>query len=97
MLDHIAIVVKNIEKSVLWYLENFNAKIKYQDETWAMLEVCNTSVALTLINQHPPHIAFKIDNESLFPEGLDIKMHRDGTKYVYQKDIDGNVIELIYY
>ena len=97
MLDHIAIVVKNIEKSVSWYLKNFDAKKAYQDKTWAMLEVCNTKIALTLACQHPPHIAFKIDNESLFPEGLDVKVHRDGTKYVYQKDIDGNVIELIYY
>ena len=58
--DHVAINVKDLELSIKWYLENLNAVIEYCDDSWAMLSIGNTKVALTLESQHPPHIAFKV-------------------------------------
>ena len=37
-IDHIAIQVKDINKSLNWYLENFNCKKIYSDKTWAFIE-----------------------------------------------------------
>jgi catechol 2,3-dioxygenase-like lactoylglutathione lyase family enzyme len=92
-LDHIAINVTDIQKSILWYVENLRAVIEYQDDTWAMLDIAGSKIALTISKQHPPHIAFTVE---------DIKdvdhpkyFHRDGSEYCYIKDIDDNTIELI--
>ena len=53
----------------------------------------NINLALVIPTEHPPHIAFTVE---------DIKdvdhpkyFHRDGSEYCYIKDIDGNTIELI--
>lgn len=96
-LDHIAVSVENIENSVSWYCKNLNAKVRYKDETWAMLSIGDTKIALTIGNTHPPHIAFSVSSTSLFPKGSKISTHRDESKYFYQKDPDGNTIEWIYY
>jgi len=96
-LDHIAINVSNIKKSVEWYCSNLDAKIEYQDDTWAMLKIGDTNVALTVKEDHPPHIGFKIENFCDLVDGSQIKKHRDGSYYVYVSDPDDNVIEKIYW
>ena len=58
MLDnihHLAIQVNNIDESISWYREKFNLNIKYQDDSWALLEFDNISIALVLKDQHPYH------------------------------------------
>ena len=54
MLDnihHLAIQVKNINESISWYREKFNLNVKYQDDSWALLEFDNISIALvSMIN-----------------------------------------------
>ena len=96
MLDHIAINVTNIEESVCWYSKSMNFETIYQDDTWALLKNGDLKLALTLPNHHPPHIAIRVNDLSQIPDGK-IGEHRDGSKYLYQKDPDGNVIEWIYY
>ena len=93
MLDHIAINVKDINESVNWYKSNFNTEVKYQDETWAMLCVNGVNLALTISKQHPPHIAFKRHE----PPPEDWKAHRDGSRYKYIEDPDGNTIEMVWW
>jgi len=95
-LDHVAIRVSNINKSLSWYRENFNCDIIYEDRTWAMIKIGDTKIAMTLGDSHPPHIAFKIEDMKHFPcIPSNIKEHRDKSKYYYQSDPDGNVIEWI--
>ena len=94
-LDHVAINVKDINESVRWYVEKLQAKIKYQDETWAMLDCGGIKLALTISEQHPPHIAFCVENLQDIPGAP--KYHRDGSAYVYNTDPDGNVIEYVYW
>ena len=94
--DHIAINVEKIEKSVKWYVEQLGAVILYKDRTWALLKVGDIKVALTLAKQHKPHIAFKVGSLSGFDKE-EVKMHRDGSQYVYKEDPDGNVIEWVRY
>ena len=97
-LDHIALNVYNISESVSWYVEYFKAHVVYQDLSWAMLEIGDTKMALTQASQHPPHIAFRVDSDLLFPcKPSEIRVHRDGSRYYYQRDPDGNTIEWIRY
>ena len=56
-IDHIAIQVKNIKKSLNWYLKNFKCKKIYADDTWAFIEFENTKLALVTKLEHPPHFA----------------------------------------
>lgn len=96
-LDHIAINVANVRKSVKWYQEKFDARVRYVDETWASLMVGDANIALTVQKQHPPHLAFRLERLSDFPEGEEIQYHRDGSAYLYTQDLDGNTIEYIYW
>ena len=96
MLDHIAINVKNIAESVSWYTQRFGFEVAYIDDTWAMMKKGDLKLALTISRQHPPHIAFRVEREEDLPED-NPREHRDKTKYVYETDPDGNVIEWIWY
>ena len=91
-IHHIAIQVENIAKSVDWYKENFDITVSYQDETWAMIDFENTSLALVIPEQHPFHFAIESKDAGSYGE---LTEHRDGTASIYIKDIDGNNVEMI--
>lgn len=91
-LHHVAIQVQDIAESVRWYRETFRCEIAYQDETWALLKFSNTSLALVIPNQHPPHVGFTCPEASSFGE---LKTHRDGTRSIYISDPSGNAVELM--
>ena len=91
-IHHIAIQVKDISESVEWYKKKFKVEVSYQDETWAMIDFDNTSLALVLAEQHPYHFAIESDEAESYGA---LTKHRDGTASVYIKDMDGNNIEMI--
>ena len=90
-IDHIALVVTNIKKGVQWYTQNRDCKVKYEDDTWALLEFANVDLALVLAADHPPHIAFE---DKTLINGVKL---RDGSESVYDHDSFGNIIEKIKY
>ncbi len=90
-IDHIAIVVTNINHGVNWYKENFDCEVSYQDESWAELQFENIKLALVLPHEHPAHIAF-VDERV-----INGTKHRDGSESVYDHDTFGNIIERIKY
>ena len=95
--DHVALNVKDITRSVEWYVTAVGAKVLYQDDTWAMLDAGGVKLALTLPNQHPRHIAFDVGP---LPTGdflRKARSHRDGSLSQYAVDPDGNAIEWIHY
>ena len=100
-LDHVAVPSADIAASVLWYVKNFHAVVLYQDETWAFLQMGQGKLALVTPGQHPPHIAVRVDGETLAKSaasvGKPIDRHRDGTSGIYISDPDGNEVELICY
>ena len=93
-IDHIAIQVKNIEKSVAWYKSKFKCKVIYIDKTWAFIEFKNTKLALVTNTEHPPHFAVLNNDVQNNPKAI---THRDGSISIYTKDNDNNYIELITY
>lgn len=100
-MDHVAVQTEDITRAVSWYVENFEAQVLYQDETWAFLKVGQGKLALVTPSQHPPHVAFRLDEETLQRAaeraGKPVDTHRDGTSGIYINDPDGNAIELICY
>ena len=89
-IDHIAIVVNDIKESVAYYVDNYDCMILHCDESWGYLQFDNTKLALVLKDEHPPHIAFEVDE-------VEGKTHRDGSVSKYIDDPNGNKIELIEY
>ena len=89
-IDHIAIVVNDIKESVAYYVDNYDCMILHCDESWGYLQFDNTKLALVLKDEHPPHIAFEVDE-------VEGKTHRDGSVSKYIEDPSGNKIELIEY
>ena len=89
-LHHVAIQVEDVSRSVKWYQSQFACEVTWQDETWALLKFANTSLALVVPGEHPPHLAFTMERAE---EKGELKTHRDGTRSVYIKDSEGNVIE----
>lgn len=92
-LDHIAINVNDLQNSIGWYVDNLGATVDYSDETWAMLDIAGTKLALTTPTQHPPHVAFTVSDISCL--GPNPRRHRDGSYFQYVNDPEGNTIELI--
>ena len=89
-IDHIAVVVNDIKESLAYYVDNYDCMILHCDESWGYLQFDNTKLALVLKDEHPPHIAFEVDE-------VEGKTHRDGSISKYIEDPSGNKIELIEY
>ncbi len=91
----------NIPATVQFDVDNFNAQILYADDTWAFLRIGQGKLALVRPEQHPPHIALRVDLPALQLAAQraqkPIDIHRDGTQGIYLNDPAGNTIELIYY
>jgi catechol-2,3-dioxygenase len=95
--DHVALNVEQISRSVEWYKQILDARVLYQDDTWAILEAGGVKIALTLKHQHPAHLAFDIGPnppEEFFAKA---RRHRDGSISRYITDPDGNALEWIMY
>ena len=56
-IDHLAIIVDDIEKSVDYYSKRFKCDVSYKDSTWAMLKFDNINLALVTQDEHPNHFA----------------------------------------
>ena len=95
-LDHIAIKVENIQRSIEWYTNKFKAEVLYCDDTWAMVKIGDTKLAFVLPSQHPPHFGLSVESVEDIPSNI-MKIHRDLSIYSYIKDPDGNVVEVLCY
>ena len=91
-IDHIAIQVKDVSRSVKYYTKRFDCDIFYNDDTWALLRFENINLALVSADEHPNHFAIVDKNIS---KSSKIKYHRDGVGFIYTRDLDGNFIEIL--
>tara|TARA_B100001013_G_C24570247_1_gene426282 strand:- start:626 stop:952 length:327 start_codon:yes stop_codon:yes gene_type:complete len=92
LIDHLAIVVNDVSKSVEYYSKNFVCNVKFEDDTWSLLEFQNINLALVTQEEHPNHFAVVDENLS---KNNNMKYHRDGIGYIYSQDLDNNFIEII--
>lgn len=100
-MDHVAVPSRDIPGTVKYYVETFGAQVLYADNTWAFLKIGQGKLALVTPEQHPPHVALRVDLPTLEAAaagaGKPIDTHRDGTRGIYVDDPAGNVVELICY
>ncbi|MGR8920093.1 MAG: VOC family protein [Gammaproteobacteria bacterium] len=91
-LDHVAIVVDDIDDALSWYHERFECETLYADATWALLGFANARLALVVADEHPNHVAITRANAADFGE---LTAHRDGTASTYITDPFGNAVEIM--
>tara|TARA_B100001123_G_scaffold74689_3_gene84197 strand:+ start:14108 stop:14440 length:333 start_codon:yes stop_codon:yes gene_type:complete len=98
-IDHIALLVDDLEIAERWYLDKLSAKTQYKDHKYIRLELNNTILAL-ISRKHYNYAHFGILVEKYEDLPLDqgqISKHRDGSVGVYAKDPFGNYLEYIWY
>jgi len=98
-VDHIAVLVENLDVSQKWYEENCNAELVFKDHKYRRMQMNNVTIAI-IDKKHYEHAHFGIlvqDYGNLPSDKGEIVHHRDGTTGCYVKDPDGNVVEFIYY
>jgi len=98
--DHVAQMVPDIAAAVDWYKKTLpNARVLYQDATWALMEAGGVKLAFVVKDQHPGHLAWRVDEAELnrlaAAHGKEIKPHRDGTRSFYLESPGGQSIEII--
>lgn len=99
LIDHVAILVDDLQVAEEWYCSKLKCEITYRDKKYIRLKTKNTNIAL--INKkfyEHAHFAILVDKKDDLPtdEGITVK-HRDGTIGVYVKDPFGNYLEYIWY
>ena len=97
-IDHIALLVDNLEVAQSWYEENLDAICEFSDSFYRRMRFNNTTVAL--ISKHHysyNHIGIITECKEDLPQDGERVEHRDGTIGVYTFDPDGNCIEHIWY
>ena len=98
-IDHIAVLVENLEKSQKWYEKVCGAKLIFEDYKYKRMQMKNVTIAL-IDKKHykDAHIGIHVKDYRDLPSNLgEIVQHRDGTTGCYVKDPDGNVVEFIHY
>lgn len=98
-IDHIAILVNNLDESQEWYEKNCGAELIFNDSKYRRMQMNNTTIALIDKKHYKhAHIGLLVDNYADLPSNLgELVHHRDGTTGCYIKDPDGNVVEFIHY
>jgi len=91
-LDHLAIVVTDLEKTVHWYRTSFGCEIVYEEKGMVVLQFANVKLALLLPSHEQPHLAIKRADATSF--GL-VHKNLDGTRSIFVSDPSGNLVELI--
>ena len=91
-INHLAVPVTSISDAVKWYCDSFSCNITYEDDTWALLDFENISLALVLPEQHPSHFAVEREDAEKFGS---LTLHRDETKSVYIEDPWNNNLEIM--
>ena len=98
-VDHIAVLVENLEVSQKWYEKVCGAELIFDDFKYKRMQLNNTTIALIDKKHYEyAHIGLIVENYNDLPlnEG-EVVQHRDGTTGCYMTDPDGNVVELIHY
>ena len=101
--DHLALSVESISEALTFYRGQFpQIVVLHEDPTWAFVQIDSVKIAFVLEDQHPPHLAFRIDSrEELERRALaanaTVDVHRDRSESFYQDDPAGNAIEFVYY
>jgi len=97
-IDHIALLVDDLDASQTWYENKLEAICEYSDEFYRRMRFNNSTVALISKHRYPyAHVGILCECKEDLPQVGERVEHRDGTIGVYTFDPDGNCIEHIWY
>ncbi len=98
-VDHIAVLVENLEVSRKWYEEMLGAEVLFADFKHIRMQLKNVTIAIIDKKHYKyPHFAVAVHQYGDLPSNLgELVHHRDGTTGCYVKDPDGNMVEFIHY
>ena len=98
-IDHIAILVENLEVSQEWYEKVCGAQLIFEDHKYKRMAMGNVTIALIDKKHYKyAHIGIPVANYADLPSDKgEMVHHRDGTTGCYVKDPDGNVVEFVHY
>jgi hypothetical protein len=100
--DHVAQQVPDIAEAVDWQMRTVpGTRVLHQDPTWALVESGGAKLAFVLPDQHPSHLAYRVDAEELerlaAANGVEIATHRDATRSIYLEGPGALATEIIAY
>lgn len=86
--DHVAQQVPDIAAAIEWQRRTVpDTTVIHQDPSWGLVESGGARLAFVLADQHPNHLAYRVDADELEQvaalNGAAIATHRDGTRSVY--------------
>ena len=98
-IDHVAILVENLDASQKWYEDNCGATLVFEDHKYKRMSMGNVSIALIDKKHYQyAHIGIPVEKYGDLPSDKgEMVHHRDGTTGCYVKDPDDNVVEFIHY
>ena len=98
-VDHIAVLVDDLEAAEEWYTSHLDGTVTFRDEKYIRVRLENTNIALVDKKHYSyPHFAILVENFCELPEDKgEVVRHRDGTVGIYVKDPFGNYLEYIWY
>ena len=100
--DHAAQQVPDIGAAIAWWRDTVpGVEVLHQDPTWGLIEAGGVKLAFVLSDEHPGHLAWRVDEAELerlaAASGHAIAGHRDGTRSFYVEGPGGQAIEIIAY
>jgi len=100
--DHVALLVPDIAAALEWWQRMVpEARIVYADGSWGLLEAGGARMAFVTEGEHPQHVAFKVSPDELermaTEHGVDIAVHRDGSRSFYVEAPGHGHLEVIAY
>lgn len=91
-VDHVALAVADIERSVAWYTSSFSCEVEKVENTYAVLRFRNLRLVLVLPSQQRTHVGYLKSDAAAFGE---ITERTDGILSTFVADPTGNMVELI--
>lgn len=91
-IDHVVIMVADLETSITWYQTSFCCELLYKAKTLAILQFANTKIILSLPSEQRPHLGILKEDANLFGE---VSEQTDLCHSTFIADPSGNPVELV--
>ncbi|HMO18183.1 MAG TPA: VOC family protein [Oligoflexia bacterium] len=93
-IDHIVIIVSDLDQSVNWYTTSFGCEILLKEKRLVVLGFRNIKLVLSLPSEQRPHIGIIKSDAADFGEIIE---QSDSCHSTFISDPSGNQVELVQY
>lgn len=92
IINHVAINVADLEKSINWYQSSFTCELIAKEKTQAVLQFANLRLVLVLPSLEPAHVAYERQDAATLGE---LRDRFGGIRSTFLADPTGNMLEII--